>query len=57
LAVGYDKDSFTGEEYIIIKNSWGSLWGESGYAKISMTEKYGKKGVCGIFSEGFYAEI
>ena len=57
MAVGYDKDSFTGEEYIIIKNSWGSLWGESGYAKISMTEKYGKKGICGIFSEGFYAEI
>ncbi len=57
MAVGYDRDSFTGEDYIIIKNSWGPMWGEGGYARISMTDKYGRNGICGIFHEGFYALI
>lgn len=37
IAIGYNKDSFTGEDYVIIKNSWGYNWGEGGYARISLT--------------------
>jgi C1A family cysteine protease len=34
LVVGYDTDPESGKEYFIIKNSWGTMWGENGFAKI-----------------------
>jgi hypothetical protein len=37
-------------EYIIIKNSWGTWWGEKGYARIAADRKI-KDGMCGIFKE------
>ncbi|XP_022217019.2 procathepsin L-like [Drosophila obscura] len=49
LAVGYGTDPRFGD-YWLIKNSWGTQWGESGY--IRMTRNSNNQ--CGVASEAFY---
>lgn len=65
VAVGYgvetrrnrtDGTMYT-KPYIIIKNTWGKWWGEGGYARISLTQEHGKRGVCGILTSNFVATV
>merc|ERR1719395_430595 len=46
LAVGY------GQGYFLVKNSWGSSWGDNGYVKISTSGN-----VCGITSQPSYPTV
>jgi KDEL-tailed cysteine endopeptidase len=44
-AVGYGADA-SGNQYYIVRNSWGASWGESGYIRIAAGKD--GDGVCGI---------
>jgi C1A family cysteine protease len=50
-AVGYGTKS--GQDYYIVRNSWGASWGESGYINIAAVEG---AGICGIQMEPVYPD-
>lgn len=53
LAVGYSTDA--DKPYYIVKNSWGSKWGENGYIRLAVTDDY--YGTCGIHLMPSYAFV
>jgi hypothetical protein len=58
LVVGYDVDDL-GEHYWIVKNSWGTQWGDHGYININAAPNNGivsKSGVAGILTHAIYVE-
>ncbi len=56
LLVGYGTDTITGQKYWLIKNSWGSTWGEQGYIKLARNVDQ-EGGECGILLSGSYPEF
>lgn len=41
--VGYGKDSATGLDFWVVRNSWGTSWGEAGYIRVRRGTN-----VCGV---------
>ena len=55
LAVGYGTEN--GNDYWLVKNSWGTSWGDEGYVKIGRSDSQNDPGICGIAMQPSYPVV
>jgi len=53
--IGYGTDS--NGKYWLMRNSWGTGWGENGYMKFERTDEEGSVGTCGVLMNGAYPNM
>jgi C1A family cysteine protease len=53
LVVGYGSENNL--DYYLVKNSWGTSWGNNGYIKLGRGKQYNNgDGQCGLLLQGSY---
>jgi C1A family cysteine protease len=55
LVVGYGTEN--GNDYWLVKNSWGTSWGDEGYVKIGRSDSQNDPGICGIAMQPSYPVV
>jgi len=56
LAVGYG--SLNGQDYYLVKNSWGTTWGDNGYIMLGRGDEFNKgNGQCGMLMQPSYPKL